>query len=227
MSISRRCFLSSRSEASRNIPSTIMVAPAKINSQTYRVSINILRYKFPTLLTSNSFRRRLLAYFLCLKSLPGYSLRLTLMDIFIACPSLVAGLSVLLDLHLCALRRICPDGCGLYFVSSFSADLRWSAQAWSVGIVGFQSNGFEVTLPSILISNSTVSISPIILLNLPGGMAFQFSGMLLYFGFSRVIPIRSPLPSTGVSGNSRPDLFFCSDVSITVSVSTGVSLDDI
>src|SRR5262249_55813579 len=37
-SISRRCFLSSRSEASRNIPRTIIVAPAKINSQTYRVS---------------------------------------------------------------------------------------------------------------------------------------------------------------------------------------------
>src|SRR5215475_743580 len=41
MSISRRCFLSSRSEASRHIPSTIMVAPAKINSQTYRVSIAV------------------------------------------------------------------------------------------------------------------------------------------------------------------------------------------
>ena len=149
------------------------------------------------------------------------------MDIFIACPSLVAGLSVLLDLHLCALRSICPDGCGLYFVSSFSADLRWSAQAWSVGIVGFQSNGFEVTLPSILISNSTVSISPIILLNLPGGMAFQFSGMLLYFAFSRPIPIHSPLPSTGVSGNSRPDLFLCSGVSVTVFVSIAVRSDDI
>src|SRR5215831_7812752 len=101
---------------------------------------------------------------------------------------------------------IWPDGCGLYFVSSFNADRRWPAQAWSVGIVGFQSNGFEVILPSTLISNSTASISPIIVLNLPGGMAFQFSGMLLYFGFSRVIPIRSPLPSTGVSGNSRPVL---------------------
>ena len=51
---------------------------------------------------------------------------------------------------------------------------------WSVGIVGFQSNGFEVTLPSTLISNSTASISPIIFLNLPDGMAFQLSGMLLY-----------------------------------------------
>src|SRR5215510_5919167 len=39
MSISRRYFLSSRSEVSRLIPPTIMVAPAKINSQTYRVSI--------------------------------------------------------------------------------------------------------------------------------------------------------------------------------------------
>src|SRR5215510_8417831 len=118
-------------------------------------------------------------------------------------------------------------GVGSYFVSSFNADLRWSAQAWSVGIVGFQSNGFEVTLPSILISNSTVSISPIILLNLPGGMAFQFSGMLLYFGFSRATAIRSHLPSTGVSSNSRPDLFFCSAVSVTVFVSTAVRSDDI
>src|SRR5215471_20879503 len=122
---------------------------------------------------------------------------------------------------------IWPDGCGLYFVSSFNADLRWSAQACSVGIVGFQSNGFEIILPSTLISNSTASISPIIFLKLLDDMAFQFSGMLLYFGFSRVIPIRSPLPSTGVPGNSRPDLFFCSNGSITVSVSTGVSLDDI
>src|SRR5262245_53718052 len=103
-----------------------------------------------------------------------------------------------------------PYDRGLYFVSSFNADLRWSAQAWSVGIVGFQSNGFEVTLPSTLISNSTASISPIIFLNLPDGMAFQFSGMLLYFGFSRAIPIHSRLPSMEVSGNSRPDLFLCS-----------------
>src|SRR5215813_1292199 len=44
MSISRRCFLSSRSEASRNIPRTTMVAPAKINSQTYRVSIITASY---------------------------------------------------------------------------------------------------------------------------------------------------------------------------------------
>ena len=88
-------------------------------------------------------------------------------------------------------------GVGSYFVSSFNADLRWSAQAWSVGIVGFQSKGFDVTLPSTLISNSTASISPIIFLNLPDGMAFQFSGMLLYFGFSRAIPIHSPLPSMG------------------------------
>jgi len=65
-------------------------------------------------------------------------------------------------------------GVGLYFVSSFNADLRWSAQAWSVGIVGFKSNGFEVILPSTLISNSTASISPIIFLNLPDGMAYQF-----------------------------------------------------
>src|SRR5262249_55999450 len=115
---------------------------------------------------------------------------------------------------------IWPDECGLYFVSSFNADLRWPAQAWSVGIVGFQSNGFEVTLPSTLISNSTASISPIIFLNLPDGMAFQLSGMLLYFGFSRAIPIVSPLLSTGVSTNSRPDLFFCSGVSFTVSAST-------
>src|SRR5262249_53287336 len=43
-SISRRCFLSSRSEASRNIPRTIMVAPAKINNQTYRVSIITASY---------------------------------------------------------------------------------------------------------------------------------------------------------------------------------------
>jgi hypothetical protein len=64
-------------------------------------------------------------------------------------------------------------------------------------------------------------------MNLPDGIAFQFSGMLLYFGFYRVIPIHSPLPSTGVSGNSRPDLFFCSDVSVTVSVSTAVRPDDI
>src|SRR5215467_6557156 len=113
-------------------------------------------------------------------------------------------------------------GVGSYFVSSFNADLRWSAQAWSVGIVGFQSNGFDVTLPSTLISNSTASISPIIFLNLPDGMAFQFSGMLLYFGFSRAIPIVSPLPSTGVSTNSRPDLFFCSGVSVAVFVSTAV-----
>src|SRR5262245_176874 len=125
------------------------------------------------------------------------------------------------------LAEYLPGGCGLYFVSSFNADLRWPAQAWSVGIVGFQSNGFEVTLPSTLISNSTASISPIIFLKLPDGMAFQFSGMLLYFGFSRVMPIRSPLPSTGVSGNSRPDLFFCSDVAVTVSVSTAVRSDDI
>src|SRR5262249_8157028 len=122
---------------------------------------------------------------------------------------------------------IWPYGCGLYFVSSFNADLRCSAQAWSVGIVGFQSNGFEVVLPSTLISNSTASISPIILLNLPDGMAFQFSGMLLYFGFSRGLSIRSPLPSTAVSTNSRPDLFFCSDVAVTVSVSTAVRSDDI
>src|SRR5262249_50131299 len=118
-------------------------------------------------------------------------------------------------------------GVGSYFVSSFNADLRWSAQAWSVGIVGFQSKGFEVTLPSTLISNSTASISPIIFLNLPDGMAFQFSGMLLYFGFSLAIPIGSPLPSTGVSTNSRPDLFFCSGVSVTVFVSTAVRSDDI
>src|SRR5215510_16077103 len=117
-------------------------------------------------------------------------------------------------------------GVGSYFVSSFNADLRWSAQAWSVGIVGFQSNGFEVTLPSILISNSTVSISPIILLNLPGGMAFQFSGMLLYFGFSRAIPIRSPLPSTGYPLTADPTCSFCSDVSVTMSVSTAVCSDD-
>jgi hypothetical protein len=32
-------FLSSRSEARRNIPRTTIVAPAKMNSQTYRVSI--------------------------------------------------------------------------------------------------------------------------------------------------------------------------------------------
>src|SRR5262245_1337987 len=57
-------------------------------------------------------------------------------------------------------------------------------------------------------------------------MAFQLSGMLLYFGFSRAIPIRSPLPSTRVSTDSRPDLFFCSDVSVTVSVSTAVCSDD-
>src|SRR5215813_3684344 len=44
MSISHRCFLSSRSEVSRYIPSTIMVAPAKINSQTYRVSIITASY---------------------------------------------------------------------------------------------------------------------------------------------------------------------------------------
>ena len=118
-------------------------------------------------------------------------------------------------------------GVGSYFVSSFNAHLRWSAQAWSVGIVGFQSNGFDVTLPSTLISNSTASISPIIFLNLPDGMAFQFSGMLLYFGFSRAIPIHSPLPSTGVSGNNRPDRFFCSGVSVTVFVSTAVRSDDI
>src|SRR5262249_12441608 len=122
---------------------------------------------------------------------------------------------------------IWPDGCGLYFVSSFNADLRWPAQAWSVGMVGFQSNGFEVTLPSTLIANSTASISPIIFLNLPDGMAFQFSGMLLYFGFSRAILIHSPLPSMGVSGNSRPDLFLCSVVSIPVFVSTAVRSDDI
>src|SRR5262245_42692915 len=120
------------------------------------------------------------------------------------------------------LAEYLPGGCGLYFVSSFNADLRWSAQAWSVGIVGFQSNGFEVTLPSTLISNSTASISPIIFLNLPDGMAFQFSGMLLCFGFSRAIPIHSPLPSTGVSRNR----FFCSGVSVTVFVST-VCSDDI
>src|SRR5262249_54036599 len=88
-----------------------------------------------------------------------------------------------------SVRSIWPDGYGLYFVSSFNADLRWPAQAWSVGIVGFQSNGFEVTLPSTLISNSTASISLIIFLNLPDGMAFHFSGMLLYFGFSRAIRI--------------------------------------
>src|SRR5215475_14186964 len=44
MSISRRCFLSSRSEVSRLIPRTTMVAPAKINSQTYRVSIITVSY---------------------------------------------------------------------------------------------------------------------------------------------------------------------------------------
>ena len=99
-------------------------------------------------------------------------------------------------------------GAGSYFVSSFNADLRWSAQAWSVGIVGFQSKGFDVTLPSTLISNSTASISPIIFLNLPGGMAFQFSGMLLYFGFSRAIPIRSPLPSTGYPLTADPTCSF-------------------
>jgi hypothetical protein len=91
--------------------------------------------------------------------------------------------------------------------------------------VGFQSNGFEVTLPSTLISNSTASISPIIFLNLPDGIAFQFSGMLLYFGFSRAISIRPPLP--GVSGKSRPELFVCSGVSVTVFVSTAVRSDDI
>src|SRR5262245_15174277 len=123
------------------------------------------------------------------------------------------------------LAEYLPRCCGPYFVSSFNADLRWSAQAWSVGIVGFQSNGFEVVLPSTLISSSTASISPIILLNLPDGMAFQFSGMLLYFGFSRVIPIRSLL--TVVSGNRRADLFFCSDVSVTVFVSTAARSDDI
>src|SRR5262245_36793118 len=125
------------------------------------------------------------------------------------------------------LAEYLPGGCGLYFVSSFNADLRWPAQAWSVGIVGFQSNGFEVVLPSTLISNSTASISPIIFLKLLDDMAFQFSGMLLYFGFSRAISTRSPLPSTDVSGNSRPDLCFCSDGSVTVSVSTGVRSDDI
>src|SRR5262245_53952941 len=118
-------------------------------------------------------------------------------------------------------------GVGSYFVSSFNADFRWSAQAWSVGIVGFQSKGFEVILPSTLISNSTASRSPIIFLNLPDGMAFQLSGMLLYFGFSRATAICSALPSTGVSSNGRPDLFFCSGVSVTVFVSTAVRSDDI
>src|SRR5262249_55014664 len=99
-------------------------------------------------------------------------------------------------------------GVGSYFVSSFNADLRWSAQAWSVGIFGFQPKGFDVTLPSTLISNSTASISPIIFFNLPGGMAFQFSGMLLYFGFSRAIPIRSPLPSTGYPLTADPTCSF-------------------
>jgi hypothetical protein len=114
-----------------------------------------------------------------------------------ACPSLGAGLSVL------ALTCILTP-CGVFGLMGVGllrqllyADLRWPAQAWSVGIVGFQSNGFEVTLPSTLISNSTASISPIIFLNLPDGMAFQLSGMLLYFGFARAISIRSPLRSTG------------------------------
>ena len=64
-------------------------------------------------------------------------------------------------------------------------------------------------------------------LNLLDGMAFQFSGMLLYFGFSSAILIRSLLLSTGVSRNSRPELFFCSGVSVKVFVSTAVRSDDI
>src|SRR5262245_19972440 len=126
-----------------------------------------------------------LAYFLCLEDLRSCSLRPHGMRMQIKVKRLNShklalrlGQAIKIST---SVRSIWPDGCGLYFVSSFSTDLRWPAHAWSVGIVGFQSNGFEVILPSTLISSSTASISPIILLNLPGGMAFQFSGMLLYF----------------------------------------------